>query len=417
MPATSGRLVLIENAVAHEKERVTRAVAGDARVPPPPPPRQQHEKPAQKTSRWTSTKSTRRTDQRDKAIREEGTGTKKYFPELGGYRDIKEHQDYFDHSTGLYTHEAKGAKGPSHELHARYDVLYAKVAHNCDRSNLTSDLRSHGASILIIYFEEPLAAKDFVAEWEKDAAEDAAKEAEKSKEKEGSSRHGRGEDTNPDLQWHYQVKANDNFVLAGRKGIVTAILQSEPMMTTDTDHDIVVFEVRLDVAVCNTEKVMVAVAGDSINAAATGNNKITWLQAMEKLWKLEVRILGVQFKPNFVQLVEDTRRAGYEFRTIAMDFVSVGKHQGVTSSFILGMGPITTVKMPETYRRVYWEEVGEWMTFKDITDWPGEHRLCGRYPFREHSWYYWTKDWPVYEVAYQEAITNRQIAHPPPQPR
>ena len=398
------------------KKGVTRAVAGDARVPPPPSPRRQHEGPAQKTSRRTGTKPIRRNDRRDEAIREEWTGNKKYYPASGGWWDAREHENWFDHATGLYTHEAKGAKGPSHELDG-YDVLYAKVAHNCDRSNLTSDLRSHGASILIIYFEEPWAAKDFVAEWEKDAAEDAAKEAEKSKEKEGSSRHGRGEDTNPDLQWHYQVKANDNFVLAGRKGIVTAILQSEPMMTTDTDHDIVVFEAHLDVAVCNAEKVMVAVAGDSINAAAVGDNKITWLQAMAKLWKLEVRILGVQFKPNFVQLVEDTRRAGYEFRTIAMDCVSVGKCQGVTSSFILGMGPITTVKMPETYRRVYWEEVGEWMTFKDITDWPGDHRLCGRYPFREHSWYYWTMCWPVYELAYQEAITNRQIAHPPPQPR
>ena len=402
--------------MANEKKGVTRAVAGDARVPPPPSPRRQHEGPAHKTSRRTDTKLTRRNDRRDEANREEWTGNKKFYPARGGWWDPREHKNWFDHDTRLYTHEANGAKGPSHELNG-YDVLYAKVAHNCDRSNLTSDLRSHGASILIIYFEEPWAAKDFVAEWEKDAAEDAAKEAEKSKEKEGSSRHGRGEDTNPDLQWHYQVKANDNFVLAGRKGIVTAILQSEPMMTTDTDHDIVVFEAHLDVAVCNTEKVMVAVAGDSINAAATGNNKITWLQAMAKLWKLEVRILGVQFKPNFVQLVEDTRKAGYEFRTIAMDFVSVGKYQGVTSSFILGMGPITTVKMPETYRRVYWDEVGQWMQFQNITDWPGEHKLSGRYPFREHSSYDWTKDWPVYELAYQEAITNRQIAHPPPQPR
>ena len=199
---------------------------------------------------------------------------------------------------------------------------------------------------------------------------------------------------------------------------MTAIRQSESMRTTDTDHDIVVFEAHLDVAACNTEKLMVAVAGASINAAYVGDSKITWLQAMEQLWELKVRILAVQFKPNFWQLVEQTRGAGYEFKCIAMDTLAVGEKQGVTPSFMFSIGHITKIKMSDAIRKVTMDEAGRFMEYKDIEGWPGSYKLAGRYvPAIDHTRYYWTKNWPVYGMAYQEAITNRQIAHPPPQPR
>ena len=91
-PATSRRVILSGN-VANEEKGVTRAVAGDARVPPPPSPRRQHEGPAHKTSSRTDTKLTRRNDRRDEANREERTGNKKFYPARRGWWDPREHKN------------------------------------------------------------------------------------------------------------------------------------------------------------------------------------------------------------------------------------------------------------------------------------------------------------------------------------
>ena len=94
-PATSRRVILSGN-VANEEKGVTRAVAGDARVPPPPSPRRQHEGPAHKTSRRTDTELTRHSDRRDEANREEWkwTGNKKA---RGGWWDPRTNTNCFYH--------------------------------------------------------------------------------------------------------------------------------------------------------------------------------------------------------------------------------------------------------------------------------------------------------------------------------
>ena len=198
------------------------------------------------------------------------------------------------------------------------------------------------------------------------------------------------------------------------------------MRTTDTQHDIVVFEANLKVAFCNAQSLKVAVAGDVCSAAVEEENThfgYTWLQAMDQLWKHSVRILAGQFTTNVAELFHKTRKAGYEFHAIAVDPVSVGGSQGavgsiVTSSFMFAIGPTNSIRVQTKSRNVPWglPEAGEWMSCGNIKDWPGLDKLAPSEP-NDHSSYERTKGWPVFAMSLQKATTNRQIAHPPPQLR
>ena len=306
------------------------------------------------------------------------------------------------------------------------NVGYAKVDNKkCDRKEVTSDLRNLGPTVLIIDLDNSTQAKEFAADLQQVKSE-AATEAEKAKYKEGSTGHGRGGERNPKLQWQYEAITHARFILAGREGFVTSISKRLSMRTTDTQHDIVVFEANLKVALCNAQSLKLAVAGDVCSAAPEEENThfgYTWLQAMNQLWKHSVRILAGQFTTNVGELFHKTRKAGYEFHAIAVDPVCLGQSQGavgpiVTSSFMFGLGPINSITIQTESRNVKWgnPEAGEWLDCSKITDWPGLDKLAPSEP-NDHSSYEFTKGWPVYAVSLQKATTNRQIAHPPPQLR
>ena len=331
---------------------------------------------------------------------------------------------------GRSTHENEGAQrklnGNTQGGTGQLNVVYAKVDNEkCFPGEVTSDLRNLGASILIIDLGDPKQATDFTADLEQVKSE-AATAAERAKYKVGSRGHGRGEERSPKLQWQYEVISHGRFILAGRKGFVTSIRKMISMRTKDTQHDIVVFEANLKVALCNAQSLKLAVAGDVCSAAPEEENThfgYTWLQAMNQLWKNSVRILAGQFTTNVGELFHKTRQAGYEFHAIAVDPVCLGQSQGavgpiVTSSFMFGLGPINSIAIQTESRNVKWgnPEAGEWLDCSTITGWPGLHKLARSEP-NDHSSYEFTKGWPVYAVSLQKATTNRKIAHPPPQLR
>ena len=322
-------------------------------------------------------------------------------------------------------------EGDKREEHVNWDlctgqihVVYAKV-HNtkCDRDAVTSDLRNLGPSILIIDLEDETQAKEY-ADALQQAKSEAAKEAENSKYK-CVPGHGRGEDRNPELQWQFEVIVQGRFILAGREGFVTSMKKVLCMRTTDTHHDIVVFEANLKVALCNAQTVKFAVAGhlcDDVDDKG-GQGGHTWLEAMDHLMKSSVRVMAGQFTTNVAELVCNTRNAGYEFHAIAVDPVLVDASKGavgsiVSKSFMFSIGPINSIKAQTQGRTVAGDtpEAGQWMECSTIRDWPGLDKLAPSEP-NDHLSYQHTRGWPAFAASKQKATTNRQIARLPPQLR